>query len=137
MKRTVLFLCNGNSCRSQMAEAIVNNRLGDIWATFSAGMNPTGFIHPKALAVLAEIGIQHTGRSKSVDEFRQTDFDLVVTLCDPANDECPIWLGKGKRLHHNFPDPSITDDINDFRKVRDDIYNEIILLLQNYEKGVP
>ena len=135
MKRTVLFLCNGNSCRSQMAEAIVNDRLGDLWYAVSAGTNPTGFIQPKALAVLAEIGIQHAGKSKSVNEFQQMDFDLVVTLCDSANEECPIWLRKGKRLHHSFPDPAITDDINDFRKVRDDINTEIIMLLKNFEKG--
>ena len=120
-----------------MAEAIVNNKMGDMWTAFSAGTKPSGYVHPKTITVLSEIGIQHTGRSKSVDEFHQVDFDLVVTLCDPANEECPIWLRKGKQLHHSFPDPAIMDDINDFRKVRDNIYKEIILLLQNYEKGVP
>ncbi|NMC11461.1 MAG: arsenate reductase ArsC [Chloroflexi bacterium] len=129
-KRKVLFLCTGNSCRSQMAEAIVNARLGEQWEAVSAGIKPTGYVHPKALAALAEIGIQHQGRSKSIDEFRGVDFDLVVTLCDSAAEECPIWLGKGKRVHHSFPDPAKTDDMNDFRKVRDDIQLEIIQLLQ-------
>ena len=136
MKHKVLFLCTGNSCRSQMAEAIVNARLGDMWEAESAGIKPTGYVHPKAIAALSEIGIQHTGRSKLVDEFRGEDFDLVVTVCDPMAEECPIWLGKGRQLHHSFPDPAKTDDMNDFRKVRDDITREIIALLNNYEKGV-
>ncbi len=131
-KLKVLFLCTGNSCRSQMAEAIVNYRLGEQWEAVSAGSKPTGYVHPKALAVLAEIGIQHQGRSKSIDEFRDVDFDLVVTVCDLAAEECPIWLGKGKRVHHSFPDPVKTDDMNDFRKVRDGMEREIIYLLVNY-----
>jgi arsenate reductase (thioredoxin) len=131
-KRRVLFLCTGNSCRSQMAEAIVNDRLGNEWEAFSAGAKPTGSVHPKALSVLAEIGIQHKGRSKMADEFRGADFDLVVTVCDSAAEECPAWLGKGKRVHHNFPDPAKTDNMDDFRKVRDDIACEMISLLKSY-----
>ena len=129
-KRRVLFLCTGNSCRSQMAEAIVNARLGERWQAVSAGTRPAGFVHPKALAALEEIGIRHTGRSKSMDEFRGQDFDLVVTVCDSAAEECPVWLGKGKRLHHSFPDPAKTDDMNDFRKVRDAMIREILPLLE-------
>ena len=131
-KRKVLFLCTGNSCRSQLAEAIVNARLGETWEAVSAGTKPAGYVHPKALAALAEIGIQHQGRSKLADEFKGVDFDLVVTVCDSAAEECPIWLGKGKRVHHSFPDPAKTDDLNDFRKVRDDIEHEIIALLENH-----
>jgi arsenate reductase len=131
-KQKVLFLCTGNSCRSQMAEAIVNYRLGERWEAVSAGTKPAGYVHPKALAVLAEIGIQHEGRSKLADEFRGVEFDLVVTVCDSAAEECPVWLGKGKRHHHSFPDPAKTDDINDFRKVRDDIAREIVALLEFY-----
>jgi arsenate reductase len=118
-----------------MAEAIITARLGDQWEAASAGTKPTGFVHPKSLQVLSEIGIQHTGRSKLVDEFCGADFDLVITLCDSAEEECPLWLGKGNRLHHSFPDPAKTDDIHDFRKVRDDIEREIIALLQDYDKG--
>ena len=130
MKKKVLFLCTGNSARSQMAEAIVNTRLGDQWEAVSAGTKPTGYVHPKALAALAEIGIQHNGRSKLVDEFRGMDFDLVVTVCDTAAEECPVWLGKGKRLHHSFPDPAKTDNMDAFRQVRDAIGSEIIKLLE-------
>ena len=128
--KKVLFLCTGNSCRSQMAEAIVNARLGDTWEAVSAGTKPAGYIHPKALAALAEIGIQHTGRSKRADEFKGVDFDLVVTVCDSAAEECPLWLGKGKRIHHSFPDPAKTDDMADFRAVRDSIAQEIPPLLK-------
>jgi arsenate reductase len=132
MTRKVLFLCTGNSCRSQMAEAIINARLGEAWHAVSAGTKPTGYVHPKAVEALSEIGIKHEGLSKRADEFREVDFDLVVTVCDSAAEECPVWLGKGKRLHHSFPDPALTDDINDFRKVRDDIESEMVKLLRSY-----
>jgi arsenate reductase (thioredoxin) len=131
-KQKVLFLCTGNSCRSQMAEAIVNARLGGRWHAVSAGTIPAGFVHPKAVEALKEIGIRHEGRSKLADEFRDVDFDLVVTVCDSAAEECPLWLGKGKRVHHSFPDPAKTDDMADFRAVRDDIEHEIVALLNAY-----
>ena len=130
--KKVLFLCTGNSCRSQMAEAIVNAKLGDTWEAVSAGTKPAGYVHPKALEALSEIGIRHEGRSKRADEFKGVEFDLVVTVCDSAAEECPVWLGKGKRTHHSFPDPAITDNMDDFRKVRDDIEIEITKLLTQF-----
>jgi arsenate reductase (thioredoxin) len=135
--KKVLFLCTGNSCRSQMAEAIINARLGESWQAYSAGTKPSGFVHPKALAALSEIGIQHTGRSKRADEFRDMDFDMVVTVCDSAAEECPLWLGKGKRLHHSFADPAKAEGIDDeimqvFRIVRDEIETEMVRLLQEH-----
>lgn len=129
--KKVLFLCTGNSCRSQMAEAIINARMGAEWQAVSAGTKPAGYVHPKALTVLAEIGIQHEGRSKLADEFKGLDFDLVVTVCDSAAEECPVWLGKGKKVHHSFPDPALTDDLNDFRSVRDDIEKVMLELLKD------
>jgi arsenate reductase (thioredoxin) len=122
----ILFLCTGNSCRSQMAEAIVNTRMSDHWLAYSAGTHPTGIVHPFAIQVLEEIGIHHQGRSKSVDELRAIDFDLVVTVCDSAAEECPLWLGSGKRLHHSFPDPAKATGSQEqilaaFRQVRDDM----------------
>lgn len=137
MKRKVLFLCTGNSCRSQMAEAIVNARLGDQWEAVSAGTQPTSVVHPKAIQVLSEIGIAHQGRSKSADEFRQTNFDLVVTVCDDAAENCPVWLGKGKRLHMGFPDPAKAVGTEEeimavFRSVRDDISSKIPNLLRQF-----
>ncbi len=134
-KRHVLFLCTGNSARSQMAEAIVNARLGEQWEAVSAGTKPTGAVHPMAVSALREIGIQHAGRSKSADEFRGADFDLVVTVCDSAAEECPVWLGKGKRVHHSFPDPAKTNNMDDFRRVRDDIDREIVSLLVSFAQG--
>jgi arsenate reductase len=125
-KAKVLFLCTGNSCRSQLAEALVNARMGDRWEAVSAGTQPAGYVHPKALATLAEIGIEHHGRSKLADEFQGVAFDLVVTVCDAAAEDCPLWLGQGRRVHHSFPDPAKatgTDDevMQAFRSVRDAI----------------
>lgn len=133
--KKVLFLCTGNSCRSQMAEAIINARLGESWQAFSAGTKPAGFVHPRALDVLSEIGIHHKGSSKRAEEFRDANFDLVVTVCDSAAEECPVWLGKGKRVHHSFPDPAKAEGTDEeimkaFRAVRDDIEREMIPLLR-------
>lgn len=131
--KKVLFLCTGNSCRSQMAEAIVNARFGDAWEAVSAGTKPAGYTHPKAIEALAEIGIQHEGRSKLPDEYRDVKFDLVVTVCDSAAEDCPVWLGQGKKIHHSFFDPAKTDDIEDFRRVRD----EITFAMENILASVP
>jgi arsenate reductase len=115
-----------------MAEAIVNARLQGEWQAFSAGTKPAGYVHPKTVEALKEIGIHHEGRSKLAEEFRGQDFDLVVTVCDSAAEECPVWLGQGKRVHHDFPDPAKTDDMKDFRLVRDDIERQIIPLLHSF-----
>jgi arsenate reductase len=135
MRRKVLFLCIGNSCRSQMAEAIVNARLGDAWQAYSAGTQPTGYVHPLAIRALAEIGIAHEGHSKHVDEYRNVAFDLVVTACDDAAENCPVWLGQGKRVHLGFPDPARATSTEDevmtaFRQVRDDIAQKAPALLK-------
>jgi arsenate reductase len=131
MKRTVLFLCTGNSARSQMAEAIVNHLRGDQWQALSAGTHPIGFVHPLAIEALKEIGIDASkARSKSADEFRAAAFDLVVTVCDSAVEECPLWLGPGKRTHIGFPDPA-KGTLDDFRRVRDDIQRRMIGFLDS------
>ncbi|HZU86437.1 MAG TPA: arsenate reductase ArsC [Anaerolineaceae bacterium] len=136
MKRQVLFLCTGNSCRSQMAEAIVNARMGEQWEAVSAGTQPAGYVHPKAVLALEEIGIQHQGKSKSTDAFRATAFDLVVTVCDDAAENCPLWLGKGKRVHLGFPDPAKAQGSEEeimaaFRAVREDMLQKLPALLNN------
>ncbi len=133
-KLRVLFLCTGNSCRSQMAEAIVNARLGEQWQAFSAGSRPARTVHPIAIKVLSEIGITHLGRPKSLDEFKGQSFDVVMTLCDDSDDNCPVWLGKGKQLHRPFPDPAKTTGSDDeifsaFRLARDAIAKAITELL--------
>ncbi len=129
-KSRVLFLCASNSCRSQLAEAIVNSRFGDRWEAFSAGSHPAGHVHPLVTKALSEIGIDHQGRSKSVDEFLGQRFDMVVILCDQADDECPVWLGKGKIIERPFPNPanvtgSETQKMAAFREVRDGIAAEV------------
>src|SRR3990172_6326408 len=132
--RRVLFLCTGNSARSQMAEAIVNSRQGGEWQAQSAGTHPAGYVHPLAVRALAEIGIDHHGRSKSVDEMRDVPFDLVVTVCDSAAEECPLWLGPGRRVHLGYPDPAKAPGADDdrmaaFRQVRDGMIQSLPTLL--------
>ena len=105
-RKRVLFLCTGNSARSQMAEAIVNNDCWDAWVAFSAGTEPTGRVNPFAEQVIEEAGIYHQGRSKSVDEFSDQVFDLVVTVCDHANETCSLWLKQGEKIHIGFEDPA-------------------------------
>jgi len=138
-KLRVLFLCTGNSARSQMAEALVNARMGGRWQALSAGVAPTGGVNPLAIRALSETGIQHEGESKHVNMFLEEDFDLVVTVCDDAAENCPVWLGKGKRAHLSFPDPANiggTDEekLNAFRGVLDDISVKIPALLDEQER---
>jgi arsenate reductase len=137
--KRVLFLCTGNSARSQMAEAVVNARFGDEWQAVSAGTEPAGYVHPMAVRALAEIGIDHRGRSKSAGEFHGEPFDLVVTVCDDAAKNCPFWPGLGRQVHFGLPDPakvSGTEDesLNAFRAVRDQLATEMSALL-HWEDG--
>jgi arsenate reductase (thioredoxin) len=130
LAKRVLILCTGNSCRSQLAEAMINHDLAGKWIAFSAGTQPVGYVHPLARKVLEEIGIHHDGESKSVDHFRGETFDAVITVCDDANENCPVWFGKGNRVHIGFPDPARvdgteTEKLNAFRRVRDDIRRQI------------
>ncbi len=130
----VLFLCTGNACRSQMAEAIVNARLGERWEAFSAGSRPANTVHPLAIKALAEMGIEQHGKPKSLDEFAGQAFDVVVTLCEDSDDNCPVWLGSGRKLHRPFPDPARVEGSEEqvmqaFRQVRDAISREIAELL--------
>lgn len=136
-KKRVLILCTGNSCRSQMAEAVINHLWGEQWEAVSAGTEPAGYVHPMALKALEEIGIQHQGKSKSVEQFRGEAFDAVITVCDDAAENCPVWLGQGKRAHIGFIDPakaegSEAERMTVFRTVRD----QIIDRLGQYLKGL-
>src|SRR3990170_5520504 len=134
-KLRVLFLCTGNSARSQMAEALVNARLGEHWQAVSAGVKPSGQVNPHAIRALAEMSIQHQGKSKPADRFISEALDLVVTVCDDAAENCPVWVGKGLRAHLSFPDPakaSGTDEevMTVFRQVLKDMSVQIPLLLK-------
>jgi phosphate transport system protein len=137
-KKRVLFLCTGNSCRSQMAEALTNRMLGGRWEAFSAGTQPSGSVHPLTLRVLEEIGISHEGRPKSVNEFKGARFDVVITVCDDAKENCPVWLGKGQQAHFSFVDPAETKGSDEeklivFREVLEQIEEQIIPFLEKFE----
>lgn len=140
MKRQVLFLCTGNSARSQMAEGLVNHLRGDEWHAVSAGTVPAGYVHPTAIRVLQEIGVDiSAARSKSMEEFRDVPFDVVITVCDDAAANCPLWLGKGKRMHIGFPDPAQASGSDEqivamFRAVRDAIQQQVIPILDAFGK---
>lgn len=139
-KRKVLVLCTGNSARSQMAEALINARKQS-WQAVSAGTQPAERVNPFALRALAEIGIHpHDARPKHVQQFVGQDFDMVVTVCDDANEACPVWLGQGKRVHIGFPDPakatgSDEEVLSAFRSVRDEINRKIVMRLDDLRSG--
>src|SRR5512140_154443 len=105
MKR-VLILCTGNSCRSQMAEALWRELSAGQWEVHSAGSHPAGYVHPLAIRAMREIGIDVSGAvSKSVAEFADQGFDCVVTVCDHAREACPVLPGARQTLHWSLPDP--------------------------------
>src|SRR5258708_22570310 len=105
-KARVLILCTGNSARSQMAEALLRHDAGDRFEVFSAGVKPSG-VRPEAIAVMRELGIDLSGqRSKHVSEFSGQTFDYVLTVCNNARENCPIFPGGTVSIHHNFADPA-------------------------------
>ena len=123
----LLFLCTGNSCRSQMAEAWTRKLYGDLYEVASAGTAPTT-IDPKAIQVMAEIGVDLTGqRSKSVNELGNFEQDFVITVCDHARESCPVFPGRARVLHRGFDDPpALRADnperaLDEYRRVRDEI----------------
>lgn len=126
MKKRVLLLCTHNSCRSQMAEGLVNHFLGERFEAFSAGTEATR-VNPLATRVLNEIGIDiGRHRSKTMDEFAGQPFDYVITLCGDAHEKCPLFFGGVQRVHIGFDDPSRRAGSEDevlpeYRRVRDEI----------------
>jgi len=131
----VLFLCTENACRSQMAEGLVNHFLAGKVRAFSAGVRPK-VVNPRAIQVMGELGIDISGhRSKSVDDLAEKQFDLVITVCDRAAGECPIFPGTTEVLHMGFPDPAKATGTEDeimavFRQVRDDMRASLLPLLE-------
>ncbi len=107
-KRKILFLCTGNSCRSQMAEAILRHLASDRFEAMSAGSRPAGFIHPLAIEVMRNMNVPlENPRSKSWDEFSDKPVDVVITVCDAAAGMvCPVWSGAPISAHWSVPDPS-------------------------------
>ncbi len=130
----ILYLCTGNSCRSQMAEALTNHLRGDQFQAFSAGVNPQG-LDPLAVVAMAEVGIDIAGRqSKTPEALGQTSFDYVVTLCDNARNNCPVLLGPHQNRHRGFDDPPLLardaverdQALAPYRRVRDQIRDMVL-----------
>lgn len=128
-RKRILFLCTGNSCRSQMAEAWTRALKGDRYEAFSAGVDPKG-LDPRAVKAMAEVGIDiSTQRSKSVDELPAQDYPYVVTLCGHAQESCPFFPASTKKMHVPFDDPPILaagaateeEAMAHYRRVRDEI----------------
>jgi arsenate reductase len=139
-KQRVLILCTGNSARSQMAEGWLRAHGGDRFEVFSAGSKPTGQVHPLAIQVMRERGIDisnHT--SKSMTEFLGQPFDYVLTVCHDAEEACPVFPGKAKRLHYSFPDPAkypAESQLGVFRAVRDGLRDWLLGVLNLPEVSV-
>jgi len=139
-KKKVLFICTGNSCRSQMAEGLVNHDFGREIEAKSAGIMP-GSVNPNSIKVMSEIGIDIRGqRSKHIDEFKSDKFDLVITLCDYAAANCPVWQNVGEQIHMPFEDPIVIQGsqeqiLKEYRRVRDEMRKEIGLVLTDKLKG--
>ena len=131
----VLFLCTENACRSQMAEGLVNHYLGGKIKAFSAGMRPTK-VNPRAIKVMAELGIDiRRHRAKPVEDLGDEQFDLVITVCDQAREQCPFFPGPIQKLHVSFPDPARASGTEEeimaaFRQVRDDLRRRLVPLLE-------
>ena len=136
----VLFLCTENACRSQMAEGLVNHDLAGQVQAFSAGVRPSR-VNPRAIKVMAEIGIDISHhRSKSVDDLAGEQFDLVITVCDRAQQQCPIFPGETEVIHVGFPDPAKASGTEAeimaaFRQVREALRTELIPLLREKAKA--
>ncbi|MBH0193653.1 MAG: arsenate reductase ArsC [Nitrospira sp.] len=130
MKRRVLFLCTGNSARSQMAEGLLRRLAGDRYDVYSAGTHPAG-LNPGAVAAMRELHIDISAqRSKRMDEFLDQAFDYVITVCDRAKESCPRWPHAGRLVHWNFEDPaaamgSSDEQLKVFREVRDQIQTRL------------
>ncbi len=131
----VLFLCTENACRSQMAEGLVNHDLAGQAQAFSAGVRPSR-VNPRAVQVMAELGIDiRHHRSKSVDDLAGEQFDLVITVCDQAQQQCPIFPGETEVMHVGFPDPANAAGAEEeimtaFRQVRDALRKQLVPLLR-------
>ena len=129
-KQKVLILCTGNSARSQMAEGLLRSMAGERFEIASAGVSPSS-VRPEAIEAMRELGVDISNhRSKSVDEFLGQEFDYVITVCDNANEQCPVFPGKTKRIHWSFEDPaaaegSAEEKLRVFIRVRNEIRNRL------------
>ena len=137
-KPLILILCTGNSCRSHLAEGILRSSAGDLIEVASAGSKPAGYVHPKSIEVMKEIGIDISGHtSKHLEEFLNRNVDTVITVCGNADQACPMFPGQVNRFHWGFDDPahatgSEGEILNEFRRVRD----HIRLVFEAYAAGL-
>ncbi|NND82911.1 MAG: arsenate reductase ArsC [Gammaproteobacteria bacterium] len=132
--KNVLVICTGNSCRSIMAEALINALGLGQYSAQSAGSKPTGYVHPKSIETLRRHGIAVTApRSKSWDEFEGQGFDLLITVCDQAAGEsCPAFLGEHKKLHWSTPDPAQAKGSDEeINAAFDDAFNQLKSRIEN------
>ena len=132
-KQRVLILCTGNVARSQMAEGLLRHLAGDQFEVFSAGLSPS-YVRPNAIAVMHELGIDISPhRSKSLNEFLETPFDYVITVCDHASERCPIFPGPAKRIHWSIDDPVAPGgeaaQLEAFRRARNDLRERILTFI--------
>jgi arsenate reductase (thioredoxin) len=134
VKQKILFLCTGNSARSQMAEALARLDHGDLLDPVSAGSYPTGWVHQCAIQAVAALGVSMDGaRSKPVEEFRDTQLDIVVTVCDAAAQDCPTWPNAKRVEHWSIEDPSFGDPqtrYDRFLATRDELRRRIQALAE-------
>ena len=133
MKSRILFLCTGNAARSQMAEALARSLHGDVVDVVSAGSRPAGWVHPLAVRAMAEVGVDiHDAESKSAEQFIDQPFDVVVTVCDSAAQDCPLWPGAKRIEHWPIEDPSVGegDSSQRFRQTREDLSRRIDELVE-------
>jgi len=142
-KKKILFLCTGNSCRSQMAEGWANHLRGDRIEACSAGIETHG-MNEHAVRVMAEAGVDISGHfSKRITDLPATDFDYVITVCDHAHESCPVFSGTTRIIHRGFDDPprlaaGETDPekiLDHYRRVRDEIRTYILTLSEGLEKA--
>ena len=140
-KPNILILCTGNSCRSHIAEGILRHAAGDLLEVHSAGSKPVGYVHPMAIAAMAEIGIDISGHeSKHMDRFLDRRIDTVVTVCGNADQACPMFPGQVNRYHWGFDDPAHAQGteeeiIAEFRRVRDQIKSVFEAFAAGYRQG--
>ena len=140
LKKKVLFICTGNACRSQIAHGLLNDLASSQFEVFSAGSHPSQ-VHPISVAVMEEIGIDISKHSSDhVDDYLDKNIDIVITVCDNANNVCPTFPGDVNRIHWSIKDPFKNwnfdlNQLSNFRQTREEIKSRLLKFIQEYEIG--
>ena len=141
-KSKILILCTGNSCRSHMAEGLLREIGGDLFDVYSAGAKPAGYVHPMAIQVMKEIGVDVSGHSsKHLDQFLDAGINTVITVCGNADQNCPVFPGKVHRYHWGFEDPpkavrADESELDAFRRIRDEIAKVFGAYVDGYRESL-